>query len=662
MCGITGIINLDKKPIDKENLVQMTRALKHRGPDDEGFFIQKNVGLGHRRLSIIDLSKTGHQPMFYDNRNLVIVYNGEIYNYLEIKQELIGLGYRFHSQSDTEVILASYREWGEQCLKKFNGMWALVIYDRRKNILFAARDRLGVKPFYYLIDKNRFVFASEIKAILTLPGFKAKANEKIVWEYVIGGLLDHSEETFFQGVKELRRAHYLTLKIDTCKLKIEKYWDLDLDKVTHFQDESEYAARFRQLMTDSVRLRLRSDVPIGSCLSGGLDSSLIVCIVNDLLRKGYVANGDRPIPPQAGFRGKIESIGRWQQTFSAAYDRAKYKNCDERTFINQVIKKTHARPHFIFPKVKDLTREIEKLTYHQDAPFGSTSIYAQWSVFRLASKNHLKVMLDGQGADELLCGYHGFFNVYFAELFRELKFASLLSELYYYSKNHFESINEPIKALVKGAVRGYLGKYVSRFVKRTLPENEVFSPAFREKYLYPAIPRLTPNPLRNMLYNQIDYSLSTLLRYEDRNSMAFSIESRVPFLDYRLVEYIFSLADNQKIRHGTTKWVMRSSSKGLLPEKIRRRQDKIGFATPEDVWIKKDLKDEMRKVFASESFESRGFYDQQKTLEKFDEYLAGKIKNYSIFWRLYNLEIWYRIFIDTSTGLSINPERSRRID
>lgn len=632
MCGITGIINLDKRPVDKGNLVKMTRILAHRGPDDEGFYIEKNVGLGHRRLSIIDLSSAGHQPMFYDDRNLVIVYNGEIYNFLEIRQELKNKGYKFRSGTDTEVILAAYQEWGSECLKKFNGMWALAIYDRRKNILFAARDRLGVKPFYYLFDKNRFVFASEIKAILTLPDFKAKANEKIVWEYVIGGLLDHSEETFFRDIKELRRGHYLTLnlKAQSSNLKIKKYWDPEVDKVTQFKNEAEYAERFRELMSDSVRLRLRSDVPIGSCLSGGLDSSLIVCIVNDFLRK----------------EGKIEQIGKWQQTFSACYDKKRYQNCDERVFINEVVRKTHAHPHYVFPEGKNLIKEIEKLTYHQDAPFGSTSIYAQWNVFRLASQNHIKVMLDGQGADELLCGYHGFFNVYFAELFREMKFSLLLSELYYYSKNHFESLGAPLKVLAKGAVRGYLGKYISRFIKNTLAENEVFLPEFRDRYTYPAIPKVSKNLLRNMLYNQIDYSLSSLLRYEDRNSMAFSIESRVPFLDYRLVEFIFSLPDNQKIRHGTTKWVMRVASKGLMPEKIRSRQDKIGFATPEDIWIKKDLKDEMRRVFSSESFKSRGFFDQSKTMEKFDQYLAGKIKNYSIFWRLYNLEIWYRIFLD----------------
>ena len=642
MCGITGIVNLDKKTVDRKVLLDMTKALAHRGTDDEGFFINKNIGLGHRRLSIIDLSKAGHQPMFYDNRNLAIVFNGEVYNYLEIREELKDKGYKFKSNSDTEVILAAYQEWGTSSLNKFNGMWAFAIYDKKRNLIFAARDRLGIKPFYYSISQDKFAFASEIKAILTLPGFKPRANEKVVWEYLIGGLLDHSEETFFQGVRELRRGHYLILNLKSQisrpkadqpraeNLKIKKYWDIDINKEITYKNDRDYAERFKQLMIDSVKLRLRSDVPIGSCLSGGLDSSLIVCIVNNFLRGEH----------------KIDQLGKWQQTFSACYDKKIYKNCDEREFITAVVNKTQAQAHYVFPSGRLLKKEIEKLTYHQDAPFGSTSIYAQWNVFREAHKRKMKVMLDGQGADELLAGYDGYFNVYFAELLRQFNLLKFTSEFYYFSQYHPEKIGTLLKVGLKGAIRGYLGKYISRLIKNNLSENKLFLPEFRDRYEYPQIPKVSKNIFRNSLYNQLDYSLSSLLRYEDRNSMAFAIESRVPFLDYRLVEYIFSLPDNQKIRNGTTKWVMRKASYGLMPERIRNRQDKIGFATPEDVWLKRDLKDTMRKVFSSESFKSRGFYDQQKTLERFDQYLTGKIKNYQLFWRIYNLEIWYRIFID----------------
>lgn len=642
MCGITGLINLEKKLVDKTALTNMTNALEHRGPDDEGFFIEKNIGLGHRRLSIIDLSKAGHQPMFYDNRNLVIVFNGEIYNYLEIRNELKDKGYKFKSNSDTEVILASYQEWGKDCQDKFNGMWAFAIYDKRKDLIFVSRDRLGVKPFYYSISHDQFAFASEIKAILKLPGFKAKANEKIVWEYLIGGLLDHSEETFFRGVKELRRGHYLVLKDK--KISIKKYWDVDVTKITHFKSEADYAERFKELMIDSIKLRLRSDVPIGSCLSGGLDSSLIVCIVNDFL-KG---------------EGKVDQLGKWQQTFSACYDPKIYKSImgfsDERVFIKEVIQRTHAKSHYTFPSSNNLKKEIENLTYHQDQPFASTSIYAQWNVFRLASEKKIKVMLDGQGSDEMLAGYRGHFNSYFYQLFKKFDFMKLSSELYYFRKYHPKEFPVLLKFLSKGAIRGYMGRYISRAVRNILPENKVFTDEFCNRFPDTKMPNVSHNFFRNSLYNQIDYSLNSLLRYEDRNSMAFAIESRVPYLDYRLVEFIFSLPDNQKIRNGTTKWVMRQASKGLMPEKIRIRQDKIGFATPEDIWIKKDLKNEMKTVFSSRSFKDRGFFDQEKTLEKFDQYLAGKIKNYQLFWRLYNLEIWYRIFIDTSTHRSYSGQ------
>lgn len=630
MCGITGLVNLDKKPVDKKVLTKMTRVLSHRGPDGEGFYVAKNIGLGHRRLSIIDLSPLGHQPMFYDNRNLVIVYNGEIYNYLEIREELSSLGYKFKSQSDTEVILASYKEWGTDCLSRFNGMWAFAIYDCKKRTIFAARDRLGIKPFYYHFNKRRFAFASEMKAILELPDFPRKANERIVWDYLIGGLVDHREDTFFEGIKELRGGYYLKLKIDHCKLKIKQYWDVDVNRITTFTKEEEYAERFRELFTDSVRLRLRSDVPIGSCLSGGLDSSLIVSVVNDFLKK----------------EGKIDQIGIWQQTFSACYDRKKYQGCDERSFIEQVIKKTRAKSHYVFPEGQTLLKEIEKLTYHQDTPFASTSIYAQWNVFRLASQHKIKVMLDGQGADELLSGYHGYFNVYFAQLAREMRFFRLALEFYQYSRNHFSSWSTPFKIVVQGAMRGYLGKYIKSFAQKAWSEYDLFKDDFRNKYSYPPLKKVSDDLFRNALYNLLKTSLSSLLKYEDRDSMAFSIEARVPFLDYRLVEYVFSLPNNQKIRHGTTKWVMREATKGILPEKIRTRQDKIGFNTPEDTWFKEDLHQKMREIFSSESFKNRGFYEPDLVIEKFDDYLSGKIQNYQLFWRLFNLEIWYRLFID----------------
>lgn len=628
MCGITGVINLNNKQADHSTIKKMNDSLAHRGPDDEGFLVLKNFALGQRRLSILDLSPLGHQPMPYDNEKYWIVFNGEVYNYLEIRDELKKKGYKFKSESDTEVILAAYKEWGPDCVTFFNGMWAFLIYDRRKNQFFGARDRIGVKPFYYYYDRSKFVFASEIKAILKHPEIKAVPNEKIVWDYLVCGLVDHAEDTFFKGVKELKAGHHFLLKGD--KLKIKKYWDIDAKKEIKIDDEAA-SREFRELFLDSIKLRLRSDVPIGTCLSGGLDSSAIVCAVNEYLKK----------------EGKNSQIGTWQKTFSSVFKGKKYLWADEQKFIKEVTKKTKAHSNFVFPSGKKLVGEIKDVIYHQDYPFCSTSIYAQWNVFRLASQNKVKVMLDGQGSDEFLAGYHPFFGIYFGELLKEGKIFRYLYESFKYSRIHKQSVFKIYKELFYNLARkGFLGKIFSSYFQRSSHEYDLFKKEWLGKFKAPAPIMPTKNVFRNGLFSGIKMGLPALLRYEDRDSMAFAIESRVPFLDYRLLEFIFSLPDNFKIRDGQTKFVMRQALKGILPEKIRNRQDKIGFATPEEVWMHEELGKEMKKVFVSEKFNSRGFFQKGKASKMFDEYLAGKNSNYQLFWRLYNYEMWMRVFID----------------
>ncbi len=628
MCGITGIINLNKKLIDKKVLKDMTRMLSHRGPDDEGYFIgpsqAKNIGLGHRRLSILDLSPLGHQPMFYDNKNLVIVFNGEIYNYLEIRQELSRLGYKFRSQSDTEVILAAYQEWGIECLKRFNGMWAFILYDKKKNEVFVARDRLGVKPVYYSVDKKRILIASEIKAILAHPEIKAKPNKEIIWDYLVTGWLDHSEETFFENILELRGGNYMVIRNQ--KLEIKKYWDLKIQKIS--QNKQANIEQFQNLFMDSVRLRLRSDVPIGTCLSGGLDSSAIVMAINRYLKQG-----------------ELEQIGQWQKTFSAIYG-LHFPEVDEAKYIREITKKTQAKPYFVKPSGKNLALEITKLVYHQDQPFSTTSIYAQWNVFRLAAKKNMKVMLDGQGADELLAGYTGYFGIYFIDLLRRRKIGLFFRELFWFARLHPPFWKNMLSILNRALRAGWLGQKATNFFQSSNPSYQVFEKKFLTSFFPPKRKPFSQNYFQSALYNSLMMNLSSLLRYEDRNSMAFAIESRVPFLDYRLVEFIFSVRSDFKIRNGQTKWIMRQALKGILPEKIRLRQDKIGFATPEEQWLKKDLKKELINCFSSKSFASRGLINPQKTLELYEKFCAGHFTDSQLFWRLYNLEIWFRVFID----------------
>ncbi|MBM2820459.1 MAG: asnB [Candidatus Berkelbacteria bacterium] len=624
MCGIVGIIKFDKKPVDKNILQELTDTLSHRGPDDEGIFIDNTIGLGHRRLSIIDLSPLGHQPMFYNNNNLAIVFNGEIYNYLEIKNDLEKSGYKFKSESDTEVILAAYKKWGEKCLERFNGMWAFILFDKKRNQIFIARDRLGVKPVYYYHDKDKFIVGSEIKALLKYPEIKIHPNEKIVWDYLITGWLDYSDETFFKGIKELRGGHYILIK--NKNIIIKKYWDLS--KEINSRSPQENINKFQGLFFDAIRLRLRSDVPIGTCLSGGLDSSAIVCAINRFLRKE-----------------KFDQIGSWQKTFSAIYGKD-FPKADEQKYITEVIKKTEAKSFSVTPSAKKLKTEVENLIYHQDQPVSTTSIYAQWNVFRLAQSKKIKVMLDGQGADELLAGYTGYFGIYFLSLIKRGKIITFLRELYFYLIKHPDGWSELREVFSRALKAGWLGSKAASSYQGLNPQFKIFNDNFLNKFHPVKRKKIFQDDFKNSLYHSLMMNLSSLLRYEDRNSMAFAIESRVPFLDYRLVEFVFGLPNSYKIRNGETKWIMRQALKGLLPPKIIDRQDKIGFATPEEYWLKNDLKNDLFKVFKSSSFQKRGYFDSEKVVKLYQDYLDNKFSDGQLFWRLYCLEIWLRIFID----------------
>ena len=429
MCGIAGIYS-QKHPLERSWITSMTNAMKHRGPDDEGYLAvetharratpligadskvsgssidqyQKNAGLflGHRRLSIIDLSPAGHQPMPNSDQTLWLIYNGEIYNYLALKEELKRLGYVFKTNTDTEVILAAYEHWGKDCVKRFNGMWAFVIYDQRKNILFGSRDRFGVKPFYYFLDDDHFAFASEIKALIKMPFIKKEINQTAVYDFLTYELEEHHEETFFKSIFELFPGYSFEFNINENLLTKWPYYTLSYENKWEKFDEKKlqgHVARVKELITEAVQLRLQSDVPVGTSLSGGIDSSGIVCLINDILKKE-----------------KVACVGERQKTFTACYkDDA---SIDESRWADLIIEKTKASGYKTFPDANGLLKDLEELVYAQDIPFSSSRTYAQFQVMRLASQNGIKVLLDGQGADELFAGYfpaHGFF---FKEIFQ----------------------------------------------------------------------------------------------------------------------------------------------------------------------------------------------------------------------------------------------------
>ncbi|HXE98219.1 MAG TPA: asparagine synthase (glutamine-hydrolyzing), partial [Dongiaceae bacterium] len=467
MCGIAGFVSIASH--DSELIVRMTTPIRHRGPDDEGYVIFSDAGrnplvcggadtpanayagawdyspvqsissvagtpvtmaFGHRRLSIVDLSPLGHQPMSYSNARYWITYNGEIYNHVELRAELGSLGHRFSSHADTEVLLAAYAQWGEQCLHRLNGMWAFAILDRLESTLFIARDRFGVKPLYYWISpEGLFAFASEIKQFIELPGWQARINAQRTYDFLVFGLTDHTHETMFDGLFQLKPGH--CMKIDLKRIgelapnqaiSTQSWYVLKAAPfIGTFEDACE---KFRQTFMDSVKLRLRADVPVGSCLSGGLDSSSIVCMMNELLSQ--------------------QEAPAIQKTFSACTDVERY---NERKWIDIVVDETGVDAHYVYPSLENLFEESDQITWHQDEPFGSTSIYAQWNVFKLASVAGVKVMLDGQGADEYLAGYHGFFGARLAGLFKELRWIELMREALSMRRIHAYSLSTSLKFL-----------------------------------------------------------------------------------------------------------------------------------------------------------------------------------------------------------------------
>ncbi len=633
MCGIVGKFSYQKTAGDTRLMQALANIISHRGPDDEGFYADEYVQFGFRRLSILDLTRAGHQPMLSDDGKIVLIFNGEIYNYLELKNVLAARGHSFRSRSDTEVILRAYIEWGVDCVQHFNGMWSFALWDDRKKMLFCSRDRFGVKPFYYYVGKNHFLFASEIKALVKFPEIIRKPNHQRIYDYLVFGYLDHTDETLFEGILQLPPAHSLTITRDG-HIKMIRYWSLNPHNVTVYEKEEHYAERFSELFEDAVRLRLRSDVSVGTCLSGGLDSSSIVCVVNDLLKKGGSTYFDHH-----------------QKTFSAVYAQ---KEVDEREFSSAVIKKTGAAEHHIFPSPDDILHDLQKVVYHQDEPFGSTSIFAQWYVMKRAHQEGIKVMLDGQGADELLGGYHPFFGPFLASLLQQWRLRRLLTEIRFWKRNH----GYPWSYFLFQVGAGALTKLLPRSITNTLirashQDGSLFlHDAFLKQHRtsQPTF-SMYDDHFQNELYRVLRIGLPALLHYEDRNSMAWSIEARVPFLDYRLVEYMFSIPNSQKISHGTTKVVLRNAMKGILPEKVRTRQSKLGFATPENEWLKNSFQPVFSSLITSSSFRDRGIVDAKRAQALFRDHSVHHRKRgveSSTIWRWMNLELWFRIFFDSS--------------
>jgi asparagine synthase (glutamine-hydrolysing) len=566
MCGITGLIaTADRHPDAMPRVIEaMTRTLLHRGPDNTGVWIEGPVALGHTRLSIIDLSAAGNQPMIDSTGRLALVYNGEIYNFVELRQELEGLGHRFASRSDSEVILAAYREWGRAALERFNGMWAFAIWDREREELFAARDRAGKKPLYYVVGSDgTLYFASEIKA-LRAAGFRFGLNPQAAFDFLTQGTYGHlGGESFFDGVRQVPPGHWLHRDRQGA-ITIKRYWELPVvsesDRVPYDED---FRSRFRELLTDAVRIRLRSDVAVGATLSGGLDSSTIVGLVD------HITDG-APL-----------------HLFTSLYPGSTH---DETPYFDAVVSRLrHPIVHRVAPVGGEYWRErLVKVVDHQEEPFGDTSIFAHFHLMEAARDAGVPVVLSGQGGDELLLGYTSMVKAYLGHLLARGRVTRLVGEVNRWaSAVGMRRLGALGAAGVHSIPLAFRDRVRARYVARLA---RIVTSKLRARVSYR---RFALDPRRSTLDDYLAqvftrFSIPHLTHYDDRNAMASAVEGRMPFLDHRLVELLFTVEYDALFRDGVTKRVLRETFADLLPPLVRNRRDKVGFHTPLAEWLRAD--------------------------------------------------------------------------
>jgi asparagine synthase (glutamine-hydrolysing) len=646
-----------------KKLLDMTRMVRHRGPDDGGYvffdsahssdpvffrdaagtrpadeiFAGANdtrlycVGLGHRRLSIVDLSDAALQPMASADGRFWVVFNGEIYNHPEIRRELESLGHRFRTHSDTEVLLAAYGTWGKHCLARFNGMFSFILYDRVEHRIFAARDRFGVKPLYYWQSpEGVLAFASEIKQFTILPGWKAQVNGERVYDFLAWGLSDHTHETCFHDVFQVFPGHYLSFPVaepfppqasDPAGSGGERWYKLQPAAAPMSLDEA--AEGLRERLKDAISLRLRSDVKVGANLSGGLDSSTIVCLIDELQQEG---GGGEP--------------------FSCLSAHSGYPRFDESAYARAVIERIKVNPLFVETRLADLQQEIDGLVWHQDEPFSSTSIFAEWCIYREASKAGIKVMLGGQGADEQLAGYPEHVGHYYRGWLRKLDLASLLGDM---SAAHGQR-GTPWSAILLRLADALMPQTLRQPLRRMMGVS-----SSRPCWLEPrqlATEAHDPNETFGFRSASVQgasrvqlecTNLPMQLRWEDRDSMAHSVESRTPFLDYRLVEFLHGLPDEFRYFHGESKRILRHAMRGRVPDVVLDRRDKMGFVTPEVEWVRAEGANFFRDKI-SRAIQASGGIIRPDAARYFGEMIDGRRRYDHSLWRVVSFGMWLERF------------------
>jgi asparagine synthase (glutamine-hydrolysing) len=626
MCGIIGILSLNVLLDREQNFKEAIKKLSHRGPDDFGYeHIQINAGegwFGHTRLSIIDLSNSGHQPMISSCGRYTLVFNGEIYNYRELRSELVNLGYEFCSNSDTEVLLNAWIEWGEKCLARLKGMFAFAIFDRSKNSIYCARDAFGIKPFFYYFDKNEICFSSEIPALVKLLEKTIKPNFQKGYEYLVAGRYDDSPDTFFEGVYQLLPGHLMRVTLGTeVRLNTSEWW---IPSIAERSDLSfsDAAEKLRKMFLDNIKLHMRSDVPLGAALSGGLDSSAIVCAM-------------RHVEPELPI-----------YTFSFV---ARGTSVDEENWVDIVNQHVGAIGHKVFVKTDELVADLDDMIRVQGEPFGSTSIYAQYRLYRLAREAGVTVTLDGQGADELLAGYDGYPVQRIRSLIDANRYLDAFRFLRAWSYFPGRSTSNVLKQLISPLVPQSLLRTALKTVGRNplpswLDTNFIKSSGIKPFTYVNDSSRYSPKGrhLMHILRASLKcQGLNALLRHGDRNSMRWSIESRVPFLTTDIAEFLLSLPESFLISdRGETKHIFRVAMRGIVPNAILERKDKVGFQSPEKDWLT-DARPLIEKILEDAKYVP--ILNNQQCIDIVKKMLNGELQYSSLSWRIINYIRWYRL-------------------
>ena len=625
MCGINAIVSLNKSNDFSQNALSsklqlMNCEITHRGPDSEGIHIQDPIAFGFRRLSIIDLHDAANQPMFSNDGQVVIIFNGEIYNYLEIKEELLAKGYQFRTESDTEVIINSYLEYGDECVQKFNGMWAFAIYDFRKNRLFCSRDRLGVKPFYYCIQENFLYFSSELKALHKVCNLH-RANLGKVYEYLAYGYRVNDGETFLENCSELLPA--TNLIYENNELQFNKYWKLKENLYKH-NDQISVQEEYTRLFESAVKLRYRSDVPVALLLSGGLDSSSIAKVTDELIKRGELGQND--------VQAFIASFPNFQE--------------DETAIAREFVKTCkHIKLHEIQIDSKQLLNNFEETIYGLDHPLATFSSIAHNNIMKECHKLGIKVVLNGQGSDEAFAGYDRYHAGAFLSDQLISKNGKFLDEFKLLNTKDKYSAPFLISQMAKSVLNQNFASYLrARFQEKTIScFNKDFLKAnyhhFKPAYKF----SLKGNNFNNYLLTQINQQgLNHILHYEDVSSMSQSIEIRSPFMDYRLMEFAFSIPNELRFNKGVTKVIQRDTIGKLLPDSITKAK-KIGFTTPFKDYISNDpnFKTYISDVLNSKSFTSKKIWDADKIKKVFSNTKDNPAFPY---WRIINLEVWSKVY------------------